>query len=253
MLATVELDLDARLRELHSQGLSQRDIAAEIGYSQRWVCYRAKQLGLRANGYHSAASRGKRSKSARIGHTLRRLRDVEFGKVRELFYPLESGQIPAHGYPLFSALCRAGWPIHGETAYQVLGLPSGILVRCPAERVATLLGGQRRFRVHREPVLLDHPREQAMAPAGRLRSRLVVIKNATDERLMRAAVAERLDSLVVKARIEVGKRGIIQISGRVIVGFEVRLEGLSPRHSLRVQAAGLGGRNRFGCGVFLPC
>lgn len=253
MLATAELDLDAELRKLHGQGLSQRDIAARIGYSQHWVYYHAKRLGLEPNGYQSDASRRKRSESVRLAHAIRRLRDVEAGKVRELFYPLESGQIPAQGYPLFAALCRAGWPIHGETGFQVLGLPSGILVRCPADRVAPLLGVQRRFRAHRKPVLLGQPREQAMAPAGRLRSRLVVIKNATDEGLMRAAVAGRLDGLVVKARIEVGSRGVIRISGRVIVGYEVRLEGLTPRHSLRVQAAGIGGRNRFGCGVFLPC
>nr|MBK7064764.1 hypothetical protein [Deltaproteobacteria bacterium] len=46
------------------------------------------------------------------------------------------------------------------------------------------------------------------------------------------------------------ERRVLRIRGQYIVGYPVILRGLSAEHSLRVQALGIGGRQRFGCGVF---
>jgi CRISPR-associated endonuclease/helicase Cas3 len=56
-----------------------------------------------------------------------------------------------------------------------------------------------------------------------------------------------------RVRLEVGRRQVVKVKGVLIVGYEVGLSRLNPRESLVIQAAGLGGRRRFGCGVFVPC
>jgi CRISPR-associated protein Cas6 len=47
-------------------------------------------------------------------------------------------------------------------------------------------------------------------------------------------------------------RRTLGIHGKQIVGFAVRVDGLSSEDSLTLQARGLGGRRRFGCGAFVP-
>ena len=44
----------------------------------------------------------------------------------------------------------------------------------------------------------------------------------------------------------------MRVKGQVIVGFAVQVKGLSAADSLKLQADGLGGRRRLGCGFFLP-
>lgn len=250
-------DADGRLRAAHGKGVSQPDIADACGMSQRWVCYRMRQLGLAPNGYGTLASRRKRSAATRASHALRRLRDEDWRSVVELVYRAQSGPDPGSlgGYLLFSALCRAGWPVHGEAGYQVAGVGRSVVVRCPADRVATLLGGRRVLRVGDATLILADPVSWPLSPSPRLVSRLVAIKNATDDVSMYAAVRERLDApgIAGRAGIAVGRRGVVRVNGRAIVGYEVRVDGLRDRASVRVQAEGIGGRGRFGCGVFVPC
>ena len=68
----------------------------------------------------------------------------------------------------------------------------------------------------------------------------------------REAVARQLGELGVNASVEVERRRVLNVAGDKVVGFGVTLRGLSDAHSLTVQYAGIGGRQRFGCGVFLP-
>ena len=223
--------------------------------SQRWVCNRLKALGLAANGYGTSASRLKRSMAASSATAIRRLKEAR--PTVELVFPVESGPPVGSlcGYLLFAGLCRADWPIHGETAYQVLGIGNRLLVRCPEDRVPALLGGKRRIRVTRETVVFGDPFSCSPQPSRRLESRLVVVKNATDAPAMSLAVRARLDALAVDGgpTIEIGNRGVLRINGKLIVGYAVRIVGLTARASLFVQAKGIGGRQRFGCGVFTPC
>lgn len=261
------LSLDERLRQEHGRGLSQRDVAERIGASQRWVCDRLRRLGLAPNGYATEASRRKRAASSRLSHAMHRLRATHALDAVELIYPVASGVLPRNGYRLFSALCRAGWPIHGERDFQLLGLPpdvraarplrsfaprGAVLVRCPAGRVPALLGGLGRFASDGGPVILGEPVSRPIPVAPRLASHLVTIKNATDEQAIADAVRAALDALGIRARVAVGGRGVIHVASHAIVGYAVMIDGLSGDRSVRLQAAGVGGRNRFGCGVFLP-
>lgn len=240
----------------HGRGLSQRDIAEVVGLSQRWVCYRMKALGLAPNGYATEASRRKRSESVRVSWSLRGLRDARWRDVVELAYPVEQGRgVRPDGYRLFAGLCRAGWPIHGDPGYQVLWRGEDVVVRCSAAHADRLPGGRLTVGVGRDRVALGAPARRPLAPSPSLESGLVTVKHATDPGLMRAAVRARLDALAAgpKATVTVDGRRVLRVNGVVIVGYAVRLDGLTGRVSLRVQAGGVGGRHRFGCGVFVPC
>jgi len=47
-------------------------------------------------------------------------------------------------------------------------------------------------------------------------------------------------------------RRTVRIRNREIVGYAVKLSNLDPDGSLVVQARGIGGRRKFGGGIFLP-
>lgn len=63
---------------------------------------------------------------------------------------------------------------------------------------------------------------------------------------------KELEAREIKATVEVGRRRIVTVDGDKVVGFGLRLAGLSDEDSLKVQYTGIGGRQRFGCGVFGP-
>lgn len=93
---------------------------------------------------------------------------------------------------------------------------------------------------------------QLIQPVPALRSRIVTIKNALTEERMREKIEEALDTTRTSANIRILRRRIISIHGRKVVGFGIHLSDLTDEVSLSIQVAGLGGRRRFGCGVFLP-
>jgi CRISPR-associated protein Cas6 len=58
------------------------------------------------------------------------------------------------------------------------------------------------------------------------------------------------DASLGTAKVTLGARKIITIDGRRVVGFSVRVSGLSNEASLLIQEQGIGGRRKMGCGVF---
>ncbi len=65
-------------------------------------------------------------------------------------------------------------------------------------------------------------------------------------------IQRQLHELGVSAEAELGPPRQITVQGRRVLGFTVRLHGLTPEDSLRVQAFGIGGKRAMGCGVFGP-
>jgi CRISPR-associated protein Cas6 len=86
------------------------------------------------------------------------------------------------------------------------------------------------------------------------------------------AVQRQLDSMDIKGRpflveqadvAEVNRdaksgtrspvlRRTIRIRDKEIVGFALRVEELTAEESILLQEKGIGGRRRFGCGIFIP-
>lgn len=171
-----------------------------------------------------------------------------------------------HGYALFGAICRILGDLHGARWLAVHPLPGaprpdgllaldggrGLRLRVePAEipRVLPLAGKRLEIDGHAAQVGVSSVHAITAAPA--LRSRLTVIKGFTEPEPFREALKRQLDAMEVAGRIEIGRRRTIAVNGYSVVGFEVALHELGDEASLRVQHAGLGGKQRMGCGVFV--
>ncbi len=117
------------------------------------------------------------------------------------------------------------------------------------------------------------PQSFALRPKARLRSRLVTIKGFLEPEPFLEAVRRQLDGLRIRGVPGLLKRrGIRSLEGRSgesedrcpfvrrtvrikdkeVVGYAVEVSGLDAEESIRLQEAGIGGRRRFGCGVFVP-
>jgi CRISPR-associated protein Cas6 len=202
----------------------------------------------------------------------------------DLGFPVTGPGVPRdHGYPLYAALCGAVPALHGATWLGVHPLSGTLLdegtlalrdhtrlfLRLPAERIPDVLPlAGRAIDIGSARLVLGAPNVSALVPAASLDARLVVIK-LTDaphrenqdlgrETLDIAAFAERytaelkrqLAALDIPSTPELCGRHSITVSGKRIVGYSVRVSGLSADQSLVLQVNGLGGKRRMGCGMF---
>jgi CRISPR-associated protein Cas6 len=187
--------------------------------------------------------------------------------VIDLLFPVRGGPVPLdHGYLLFSALsarlpglhARADigvFTLRGESATrELLHLGRGTLrLRCPADAVPLLLplvGAP--LEVAGRALVLGAPTLRALEPVPSLSARVVTFKHALEEAAFHSAALKFLGELGCQARLKVGRRRVVGIAGKKVVGFALDLEGLSGEHSLLLQEKGLGGRRHMGCGLFLP-
>ena len=144
---------------------------------------------------------------------------------------------------------------------------SALTVRCPAGRIGEFLPlAGRCLEVAGTAMSLAPPRVEPLTPAAALRSRLVTIKptgggvmaparflEAARRQLAGLGVSPSVGVTVPAREREGGSepaRRTVRIRGREIVGFELRLTGLTAAESVQVQTWGLGGRRVLGCGVF---
>lgn len=206
--------------------------------------------------------------------------------VVDLSFQVQGTWIPAdHGYLVYSAISRhLPWvhgdesvgihPIRGQLTGQrqlALTRASQLMLRLPAAKIPAAIGlaGQR-LDLEQVSILVGVPTLRPLLPRASLLSRLVVIRGFTEagpflQALQRQLAERGIDgspSLVphrrersVEARTggrEAVVRRTLRIHDREVVGFAVRVSALGPGDSLTLQALGLGGRRRFGCGVFVP-
>jgi CRISPR-associated protein Cas6 len=204
----------------------------------------------------------------------------------DLAFRVRGGPIPAdHGYPLYSAVSRhLPWlhgdesvgihPIRGQLTGQrqlALTRESRLVVRLPASKIpeAIHLAG-RKLDLEGASLLVGVPTVFPLRPRPTLTSRLVIIKGFLEPGdfldAARRQLAERgidgVASLAQRRRaasLEGGAGGqglavrrTLRVHDREVVGFAVRVGELSPEDSLNLQAVGMGGRRRFGCGIFVP-
>ncbi len=206
--------------------------------------------------------------------------------VVDLTFRVRGTSIPAdHGYLLYSAISQhLPWlhadesvgihPIRGRfTGERQLSLTpeSRLVLRLPASKLpeAIHLAG-RKLDLDGASLLVGVPTVFSLRPSPTLISRLVVIKGYLDpaaflDAARRQLVAKGLGGVASLAQrkrvgaVEGGAGGqgsavrrTLRIHDREVVGFAVRVGELEAEDSLNLQAIGLGGRKRFGCGIFLP-
>ncbi len=117
------------------------------------------------------------------------------------------------------------------------------------------------------------PEVHALKPVVRLRSRLVVIKGFLDPEPFLDAIRRQLEALGIRGTpsllLRLGQtslegrstgfperspfvRRTLRIRDKDVIGYSVEVSGLTAEESVRLQEAGVGGRRRFGCGIFVP-
>lgn len=166
-------------------------------------------------------------------------------------FPAVSGRLdPREGYRVFSALSRLDLFPHGDPSVQILPLADRLVVRTEDaanwDRELTLETSAGACR-------LDKPTIQPLSPAARLWCRFATIKGAASRDIFREMAAWQLKSKGIDRPLSVGHRDVIHVAGNRIVGYSLTVRNLDDRDSLHLLANGLGGRRRFGGGVFLPC
>ncbi len=207
--------------------------------------------------------------------------------VIDVQFRVSGGPLPAdHGYHLFSAISHVVPQIHGDEGvgvFSISGMFTGnrrmqltdrsqLTLRLDAERYGEVLPlAGKRLVVGDGTLQVVVPSTRTLSPGERLYSRLVVIKGFMDaEPFLEAARRQLAElgvsgaaSLVPQERVVEANKGrsggtrspwlrrTLRIGEQEVVGFALRVDGLGGPDSLRLQEQGLGGRRRFGCGLFI--
>lgn len=193
----------------------------------------------------------------------------------ELNFTITGKTLPAdHGYGLYSAIAHLCPEIHeheGVSIQTIAGEPdkqgkitlssrSRLKIRLPyePEKIALVLplAGQT-LTIGGHAIQLDIPQIFPLQPTDKLRSRIVTIKKFQEPELFLDAAKRQLDALEIQGNAfvplnEEGQplRKAIKIKTYSIVGFSLVVTDLNDEDSLKLQAHGLGGKHRMGCGIF---
>jgi CRISPR-associated protein Cas6 len=193
----------------------------------------------------------------------------------DVAFPLAGDSVPLdHGYALFGALCRVLGDLHGAdwlAVHPVRGTAAGGTLRlkqhnlalrlrvAPAEITRILPLAGKSLDIDGSRVLVGTSRVFALEPRPALYARLVVIKGFMEPDTFLDAVRRQMSEREIKGEASISTRPsgepwrrVLAVAGDTVVGFPVELRGLDDESSLRAQRLGIGGRQRFGCGVFVP-
>ena len=184
----------------------------------------------------------------------------------DVAFTLRGGPIPAdHGWQLFGLLAqRLDWlaaeadagvhPIRGSRAVEGeihLGERARLMLRLPRERAeqSFALSGARLALGN--GVEVGGARLRQLFAHGTLYSQFVAT-GTPDEAGFQRDVSAELERAGIGCKVICGRMRHAQTEGAEIVGFSLMLHDISPEHSLRMQAAGLGAGRKLGCGIFIP-
>lgn len=199
----------------------------------------------------------------------------------DLSFPVRGQTIAKdHGYALYGALSRVVPAIHGASWLGIHGIAAQVAgveqlsihaggtmrIRIPLDRISTLLElAGKQIEVKGQPVVLGPPSIHPLEPADVLDAKLVAIKLTggvkspdhpfdRDEfsRRFLAEAKRQLERVGVVGAIELRGRSCLEVGGRRVIGYAVRVGGLSQEHSILLQVTGIGGKRTMGCGLFRP-
>jgi CRISPR-associated protein Cas6 len=81
---------------------------------------------------------------------------------------------------------------------------------------------------------------------------VVTCRNGQDEARFDAEIARQMDEFGIHGKAQRGPRRTVTIKDKKVVAHTLLVTELTAEESIRVQVAGLGGRRKMGCGIFLP-
>lgn len=184
----------------------------------------------------------------------------------DLCFRVSGSLVPLdHGYALYSALSRILPMLHQETGLGVHPLTgirvgntlklsrfSRLRLRMPASRIGDALPiAGKQIEIDGCGLRVGVPEVHALCPAAVLQARMVNIKGFEEEEGFGKAAERQLAALGAQARTTVGRRRVMRIKDKTIVGFRVLVSELTAEESILLQERGIGGRRRMGCGIFV--
>lgn len=204
----------------------------------------------------------------------------------DVAFPLTGRALPLdHGYRLYGAVSSMLPVLHDErrdvavqgsppaawALHPVRGLRSGpdelaldrsslLKVRMPASRIADVLPiVGKTLDVGGRSITVGVPRIYPLETRAALRARFVTIRHHEGEpEDFASAVKQQLARVPdlgmdsERLAVEIGRRRIMMIAGKKVVGFQVAVDGLEATASVALQVHGIGGRRHMGGGVFVP-
>jgi len=209
-------------------------------------------------------------------------------KVVDVQFNIQGNNLPAdHGYHLFSSIAKLIPEVHDNEEIGVFSIPgqlngnriinlnekSCLTLRIPAEMIKLFLSlSGKTLNVDGYNIIVGVPHTKALIPAARLYSRIVIIKGFMDPEGFIGAVKRQLEEMEIKGlpflveQNQVAERNkdktvgtkspylrrTIKVRDKNIVGFALRVVDLTAEESIKLQECGIGGRRRFGCGIFIP-
>lgn len=184
----------------------------------------------------------------------------------DVAFSLRGDAVPAdHGWQLFQQLAgRLDWlaaeaaagvhPIRGArpVAGEIhLDARARLMLRLPQERIEqafALAGAQLDLG---SGVRVGSARLRPLFAHGTLYSQFVST-GAPDEAGFQQDISAELRRAGIDCKVICGRMRRALTQDAEIVGFSLMLHELSPEHSLRMQATGLGAARKLGCGIFVP-
>ncbi len=192
-----------------------------------------------------------------------------------------------HGYLLLAAISEiipdihnnrnfAVHPINGELmGGRLLTLTdnSFLKIRLPVENIPIFLPlAGKVLKIGEDRITVGVPISSALKPFPKLYCRLAIIKGFMEHAPFLEAAMRQAEELGIKGKLDLveqtniaGKnkdkstgtkspflRRTIKVRDKNIVGFALRASELTAEESLTLQEKGIGGRRRFGCGIFIP-
>jgi len=195
---------------------------------------------------------------------------------KEFVFPVSGVRLRSdHAYALYSAISQICPEFHKEGGISIQTIPgelqsfgfirltekSRFRLRVPDSLLSVacrLAGAQLGLNGH--SISLGAPTIYSLIPSPVLKSRIVTIRGFTELSPFEEALHRQIQALGLSAKATVptlpcGKpdRKSLTVKGLALVGFGVRVSGLSPEDSLLLQKIGLGGKRKMGCGIFSPC
>jgi len=189
----------------------------------------------------------------------------------DVAFPLRGDSLPVdHGYGLYATLSRipvtgpwlhqtdrvAVHPVRGHyTGNGLLKLTthSRLRLRLPAASLphALPLAGKN-VEIDGHRLHIGVPQTTLLSPTTALYAHRVTTRNGQDEERFDNEIRHQLETLGIQGKATRGQRRVFRIKGKTVVGHTLLVSELTAEESIRLQEAGLGGRRKMGCGVFVP-
>src|SRR6516164_7651897 len=170
------------------------------------------------------------------------------GPIVDIFFGVRGSRVSAdHGYALYGAVARVlearedAWfhqldqvglhlvrGAYDRRGRLLLGPRARFGLRLPAALIPKVLAlAGKRLVVGGDTLRVSVPHVQALRPAPVLAARLVTTRNGQDERRFDREIAHQLSGLGITASATRGRRRVLRIKDKTIVGYAVRVAGLS--------------------------